>query len=85
MGDQFSPEQRAELISMYTGMAMQGLMASGMNDEGIARTAVATAVTTVNELEAYHYARAAAERAERHAKLDSSNFTLEPSEGSVVN
>ena len=78
MGDQFSAEQKAELISMYTGMAMQGLMVSGMNNEGIAREAVAVAVMTVNELEAYHYARAAAERAERHAKIDSSDFSAKP-------
>lgn len=70
---------------MYTGMAMQGLMVSGLSDEVIARQAVATAVMTVNELEAYHYARAAAERAERHAKIDSSDFTLTPPAGPVVN
>jgi hypothetical protein len=78
MGDQFSAEQKAELISMYTGMAMQGLTDSGMDNAGIAREAVAIAVLTVHALESYHYARAAAERAERHAKIDSSDFSAKP-------
>lgn len=87
MGDQFSPEQKAELISMYTGMAMQGLTASapvdGFYPDSIANQAVIVAVATVEALDKYHSDRAAAERAERHAKIASSNFKLVPSDGPV--
>lgn len=56
----FSPEARAELLAMYTGMAMQGLLQGGtdMSDDHLADAAVKQADATVSALERFH-ARAA--------------------------
>lgn len=60
----FSPEARAELLAMYTGMAMQGILMANVLDrpENIGQAAVAQANATIDALEAYH--RAAAKQAE---------------------
>lgn len=52
----FSPEARAELLAMYTGMAMQGILTVDVLDrpESVAKAAVAQANATVDALEAYH-------------------------------
>lgn len=55
MNDTFSPEARAELLAMYTGMAMQGLLAQGISDATcVAVLAVDQADATVTALEAWH-------------------------------
>jgi hypothetical protein len=56
MGDKFTPEARAELLAMYTGMAMQGLLMgdAALSDEYIANAAVRQAAATVDALERFH-------------------------------
>ena len=64
----FSPEARAELLAMYTGMAMQGLlMSKDWAASDIAQEAVFTANATIDALEAYH--TAAAKQANEDDKL----------------
>lgn len=52
----FSSEARAELLAMYTGMAMQGILMVDVLDrpESVAKAAVAQANATIDALEAYH-------------------------------
>lgn len=57
MGDQFTPEARAELVSMFTGMAMQGLLANTgccLSNPALADAAVGIATDTVNALAKWH-------------------------------
>lgn len=61
MGDTFTPEARAELLAMYTGMALQGLLAgaqhAGLGVDGIGAEAVRTANATVSALERFYVGR----------------------------
>lgn len=57
IGDKFSPEARAELLAMYTGMALQGLLAGG-HTAYIGADAVRFADETVTALEKFQADRA---------------------------
>jgi len=60
----FSPEARAELLAMYTGMAMQGLIArTDYTDAALGSAAVLVAEATITALEKYHTHRAKLEQA----------------------
>jgi hypothetical protein len=62
----FAPEARAELLAMYTGLALQGLLSDGgskRNFENVAADAVEIADATVTALEKYHANRAKLEQA----------------------
>lgn len=54
----FAPEARAELLAMYTGMALQGILANPNNSllgkDAIGYEAVQSALNAIAELEAYH-------------------------------
>lgn len=62
IGDAFTPEARAELLAMYTGMAMQGLLSHG-NVFGVGKRAVEQAEDTIAALEKFHADRAKLEQA----------------------
>lgn len=57
IGDTFSPEARAELLAMYTGMALQGLLAGG-HTAYTGTDAVVYADQAVTALEKFHADRA---------------------------
>lgn len=64
IGDKFTPEARAELLAMYTGMAMQGLIAAGRTNFGnVGNDAVNLADATITALEKFHADRAKLEAA----------------------
>ena len=66
IGDAFTPEARAELLAMYTGMAMQGVIAAGLHKNpslSIGTTAVIFADATITALEKFHADRAKLEQA----------------------
>lgn len=64
IGDKFTPEARAELLAMYAGMAMQGLIAAGRTSfADIGDQAVYIADVTVTGLEKFHADRAKLEAA----------------------
>lgn len=66
IGDKFSPEARAELLAMYTGMAMQGLIAHAGTPNTPATVgprAVEYADATIAALEKFHADRAKLEQA----------------------
>jgi len=56
----FVEEVRTELMSMYTGMALQGMLAgpnNGLTDSQLAEAAVNMADSTITALEEYHLRR----------------------------
>lgn len=66
----FLPEARAELLAMYTGLALQGLTAANVKSSSepataanIADRAVVLADATITALEKYHADRAKLEQA----------------------
>ena len=62
MADHFTPEARAELLAMYAGMAMQGLLhRHDVHGEDIGHVAVTYANILVDALEAHHAKAAAAD------------------------
>lgn len=65
MAEQFAPAARAELVAMYAGMAMQGLIAANtsLSNESLAICAVNQGSELVNALEAHHSAADAANAA----------------------
>lgn len=63
IGDKFTPEARAELLAMYTGMALQGLLTAGMQ-VGAGNQAVRYAEETIVALEKHHINRAKLEAAD---------------------
>lgn len=56
--DKFSDEQKQELIAMYTGLALQGILANtgtnGLSTERVGEVAVNAAVAAVAALELHH-------------------------------
>lgn len=62
IGDKFSPEARAELLAMYAGMAMQGMVTRGFETKDMAM-AVEYADATITALEKFHSDRAKLEQA----------------------
>ena len=62
MSEQFEPAARAELVAMYAGMAMQGLIAANtrLSNTSLAICAVNQGNELVNALEAHHSAADAA-------------------------
>ncbi len=59
MNTHFTPEARAELLAMYAGMALQGLLnREDMNSDRVANYAVDYAVDLVDALERHHAAAA---------------------------
>lgn len=75
IGDSFTPEAHAELLAMYTGMAMQGLIVQlahtpddkAPSDEQLADNAVKIASQTIGALERHHQLRAEGQAAIRKA------------------
>jgi len=59
----FAPEARAELLAMYAGMALQGILANPNNSllgkDAIGYEAVQASLNAIAELEAYHTIAAA--------------------------
>jgi len=72
----FEPAARAELLAMFTGMALQGILSNsehaGLGKSAIAAEAVDAADATVSALEAFHVA--AAKDAEAKLKADKAAF-----------
>ena len=65
IGDKFTPEARAELLAMYTGMALQGILANSNCDRyDVGAEAVRYAEQTVSALESHHINRAKLEAAD---------------------
>jgi hypothetical protein len=58
MGDKFTPENRAELLAMYTGLAMQSLVSSTpLQPDHVGAEAVKIANATVDALERFYAGR----------------------------
>lgn len=64
MAEHFTPEARAELLAMYSGMALQGLLGrADLDSDNVGDDAVAYANSLVDALEAHHAKAAAADAA----------------------